>query len=302
MGSVGQIAVTALGIIGLSGILAALNSSRRLSRHHRFFRFQFREPVDFVLTTSSREYGGFGGVKYKRPTTAVGNLRGATEIAQAIGYGSPRRPITVGVSTDLESSLRDDLVVLGLPGKNVASGLVFRELAARYPNLKLAIEESKDPGCSMGLGAASFPYEVVAQRDSEIPETDIAVIVMWVNPFSLRKRRLLLCGGFTAYGTAAAARYLIHDVLNHRLSSLRREHQKLPSLWGSDWVCFAMLIELRLIHDQIVKVRELAFEPLADPGAPPFSGSAGDERDKVLRLRQVPDEGAPPGDDAVELG
>src|SRR5215218_757733 len=109
--STGHIIITALGIIGLSGIVSAVSSSRRLSRHHRFFRFRRSEPVDIVLTTSARTEGGYG-ISYLRSVTAVGNLKGSTEIAQAIGYGSPRRPILVSVSAELESRLGGDLVVI----------------------------------------------------------------------------------------------------------------------------------------------------------------------------------------------
>jgi hypothetical protein len=67
--STGHIIITALGIIGLSGILSAVSSSRRLSRHHRFFRLRRSEPVDIVLTTSARAEGGYG-ISYLRSVTA----------------------------------------------------------------------------------------------------------------------------------------------------------------------------------------------------------------------------------------
>ena len=273
-----------------------------MSRHHRFFRFQFSEPADIVLTTSDRAQGGFGGVTYTRSVTAVGNLSGATAIARSIGYTSPRRPTRVYVSAELETSLSGDVVVIGLPGKNEVSGAVVTHLTARYPNLGLTIDESTE-GCSMSLAGFADEYSVVPQTaQPDFPERDLALIVLWVNPIAVRKRRLVLCAGFTAYGTAAAARYLVDDILPHRLNRLRAEHTTMPSLWSHKWTCFAMLIETRLVNDQVIEVRELAFAPLDDPGCPPFESgehvqpSARNQRDDILGLTEDRREPIAPGD------
>lgn len=303
----GQIVVTVLGIVGLSGIVSAIRSSRRLSRHNRFFRFQRIEPVDFVLTTSARESGGYG-IKYLRSVTAVGNLKGSTEIAQAIGYASPRRPIVLAASAELESTLDGDLIVIGLPGKNAASQLVLTHLRAQYPDLRLSIKESPTDGCRMTLNDFSEAYSVCEQPDTRIPTRDLALIVLWVNPLTLRKRRLVLCAGFTAYGTAAAASYLVDDILNCRIDELRKEHRSLPSLWGRRWLCFAMVIETHLIHDQVVDINERVFVPLDDPGCPPFRApasspdSARDERNQALGFNKVGDDVGAPGNEPVSLG
>jgi hypothetical protein len=264
-----QLILAILGIVGLSGILAAVRTSRRLSRHHRFFRFRGTEQVDMILTTSARVPGGFG-ITYLRAVTAVGNLKGATEIARAVGYGARRRPILVSASAELESPLDGDLVLIGLPGKNAVSHIVVSALAMRYPEVNLRIEESEEDGCRMTLGEFSEEYSVCTQAESHLPTRDLALIVLWVNPLAVRKRRLIWCAGFTAYGTAAAASYLVDDIVNDRLKRLRREHRALPSLWSRRWPCFVMVIEARLVNDQVVHVQERAFAVLEDPGCPPF--------------------------------
>ena len=96
------------------------------------------------------------------------------------------------------------------------------------------------------------------------------MVVMWVNPLSTRKRRLVLCAGFTTYATAAAARYLVTDFMSDRYATLRRQHG-LPRLWHPrKWGCFVLALEIRLANDQVIEVKERAFVPLPDPGAPPL--------------------------------
>jgi hypothetical protein len=271
MASPESIGLWVLGFVGLSGTVSAVHSSRRLSQHHRFFRFQRKEPADFVLTTSAHTKGGYG-IKYVRSVTAVGNLKGSAEIAASIGYGSPRRRINLSVSAELESSLSGDLVIIGLPGKNEASRLVIEYLNALYPDVRLAITEAAEGPCGLALGEfRELDYKVERQgRKSIYPKRDLALIVLWVNPLTVKKRRLVLCAGFTAYGTAAAANYLVDELVNDRIKRLRDDYPKLPKLWRRKWLCFAMLIEVKLINDQVVDVIERAFAPLEDPGSPPF--------------------------------
>jgi hypothetical protein len=266
------IAASVIGVIGISGLTAAFRFSRSWGRQFRFLRLHRTDPLDIVLPTSERKVGGLG-IRYVRSVTAVGNMRGATEVAQTVGRISRVRRISVSVSEELESSLSGDLVVLGLPGKNASSRLAIGRLCAKHPEIGLAIRESADQGCNVSLGGHSEDYEVKLQTGSnKIPDRDVALIIAWVNPFSLRKRRLLLCAGFTAYGTAAAAKYLVHDLLPHRYATLRASsHGILPSLLAPrTWPCFAMLIEARLINDQVVSIDELAFAALPDPGKPPW--------------------------------
>lgn len=263
-----HIVISVVGFIGLSGFISAIRSSRKFSRHQRFLRLRTSESADMVLTTSARVEGGFH-IRYLRSVTAVGNLRAATEIAQSIGYRSAHRPVKVSVSAEIETPLSGDLVVIGLPGKNAVSAMILAHLTDQYPNLGLVIEET-DAGCGLQLGQYSASYEVRLQPESHYPTNDLAVVVMWVNPLTVRKRRLVWCGGFTAYGTAAAASYLVDRVLTDRLARLREEHKTLPSLWSRKWICFAMVVEIKLVHDQVVEVAERAFVPLEDPGRPPF--------------------------------
>ncbi len=266
----------AVGFVGLSGFLAALRESRRWSRHQRFFRLQRNEPVDMVLTTSDQGYGGHH-LQYFRPTTAMGNLKAATEIAQGIGFRSTRRPIRVAVSVDVETSLKGDLVTVGLPGKNAISAMMLEYLNAQYPNLGLSVTESPDLR-EIRLGTFSTgDYEPTVQAGTQFPVNDYALIVLWVNPLTTRRRRLIWCGGFTAYSTAAAARYVMDDILSDRLARLRAQSPSIPRLWDANWICFAMVIEVKLANDQVVDIKERGFCHLPDPGPPPFAQSSASE-------------------------
>jgi len=266
-----SVILTALGAVGVSGLWTAGRFLRRWGRHHRFYRFQRAEHADFVLTTSlTRERGGHL-IAYLRSTTSVGNMKASTELAQAIGYGTPRRRLNVSASTELDSRLSGDLIVIGLPGKNPVSRSVVEHVQRRHPELHLDIQESQD-GLGMSLGTFARAYDSATQPENKLPASDLAIIIFWVNPFTVRKRRLILCGGFTTYGTEAAARYLVEDVRDERLPHLRGANPALASLWGQRWICFAMIVEVTIIGDQAVEVNEVAFRALDDR-----SGAAGDD-------------------------
>lgn len=261
----------AAGVVGVSGITATIRHSRRFSRQYRFLRLdRSASCIDIVLPTSDRLMGGVG-IEYLRSTTAVGNLKGATEIAETVGHVLRRRPVSVAVSGEIESRLKGDLVLLGLPAKNRASQIALDHLRRMHPTIGFDLTE--EGGCSICLGGFSAHYELTCQDGTPVPSSDFALILVWVNPTSVRKHRLLLCGGFTHFGTAAAARYLMTDVIETRYRRLRQQFKDdLPALYGNRrWPCFAMVIETTLVNDQVVDIQEVAFVPLPDPGTPPFS-------------------------------
>jgi hypothetical protein len=271
-----QVVLGVLGLVGFSGFLGMVRFLREFGRLSRALRLQSSESLDIVLPTSERTEGGLG-IRYFRSTTTVGNLKAATKLSQTIGQVSRKRPIIVSVSEELESPLSGDLVVIGLPGKNTASRIVVDHLHRQAPELGLRIEESDETGCVITVGTTTERFELQLQPGSQVPARDLALIVLWVNPMTTVKRRLILCAGFTGYGTAAAARYLVNDVIPRRYERLREVHPELPNLWSRTWPCFAMLIEMIIVNDQSVEIREKAFVPLADPGRPPFGAPSDDE-------------------------
>jgi hypothetical protein len=242
-------------------------------RKRRFLRLQRSGPIDIVVTTSDRSLGGFG-IQYMRSTTAVGNLKGAATLAEAAGQVSRRqRPINVTVSDQIETPLNGDLVLIGLPGLNEASRRVVTHLNRCYPALGLQIMEGAT-GCKMALGSFAKTYDVAYQKGTQLPSDDLALVVLWVNPIASEKRRLILCAGFTGYGTEAAASYLVGDFFESRYGRLRGEGHALPSLYASSaWPCFVMAIEVVLVNDQPVDIVERAFAAISDPGSPPFDGA-----------------------------
>lgn len=193
-----------------------------------------------------------------------------------VGHISRRRPLGISVSEELDSTLSGDLVLIGLPGKNVASRKALAHLKSRHPEIRLTISESDKPrgGVQIGLGDFCEDFRLTFQAaNKKIPDRDLAVIVLWVNPLARQKRRLLLCAGITAYSTAGAAGYLVNDIVDYRYKQLRKANRRaLPSLLSpGTWACFAMVIEVLLINDQITQIRECAFAPIPDPGRPPWA-------------------------------
>jgi hypothetical protein len=269
-----QISGIILGIIGLSGLITAGQLALRgVSRTHGFLRLRGNadEAIDIVISEAEHGEGGVG-FTYPRTTTPVGNLKAATQLAQAGGQAARRRPIIVAVSQEVESTLTGDLLVLGMPGKNQVADLIVEHLQRCHPEMGLDIQQGPPAkAAAIELCGHKDTYEPTRQPGVDIPDHDFALIVMWVNPTSTRKRRLILCAGFTAYGTEAAARYLVDDLMGHRYRKLRKARPGLASVYSlRRWPCFAMVVKIVLMNGQAVDVIQRAFAVLPDPGRPPI--------------------------------
>lgn len=265
-----KIVLVVVGFVGLADIVAAAKFGRRVvSRRHGFLRLHWKDSLDVVVTASMHQDGGVPGQEYKRAVTAVGNLEAAITVAQAVAQSSRRRRMRVAASQELQSRLDGDLLVLGLPAKNPVSERILSHLVRCHPELGLGVTQT--PARSeIRLGGSVHGYELVFQHNTRIPTHDLAIIVVWVNPLPTRKRRLILCAGFTSQGTAAAAAYLVNELMK-RYKRARREYRGLPSLYFSrKWPCFVSVIESHFEHDQPVEFKVMGFELLTDPGCPPI--------------------------------
>ena len=269
-----QLAFTVVSFIGLWGILAVLGHSRRLTRHHRFFRFQRTERLDMVLTNLRicRREVTEQSISPRRPRRSE-TSRAPRRSRKPSAIALRARPITVAVSAELESRLNGDLVVLGLPGKNPTSDLVLSHLSDAHPELGLIIMETDRERCGMSLGGVFAPYAVEYQPGTEIP----------VNDFASRRP---VGQSFGRAQAAADPLRRLHgvqhsggrgllprgDVLNVRYRALRKQHPVSSTLWSPPLAMFRHAHRNPgLISDQVVEVVERAFVPAPGPRAAPCS-------------------------------
>ena len=134
----------------------------------------------------------------------------------------------------------------------------------------------------MGLGGEMFHYDWVAKAKSGPPPDDFGLIVAWRSPFTAQRRRAFLCAGFTSYGTAAAAEYLIRDLCHskcrghrptfptrwhpHRQTKRYTGHDVLPpAVYFRRWPLFATIVAFKMVDGSVVsRPKELVFVALED--------------------------------------
>lgn len=261
--------LTIVGVVGLTTLVNAVTWGRNLGRKQRFFRLRRREPADIVLVTSGYEVGGVDGVHYKRPLTSMGTLQGATMFSRAIGDLKLGKEVAVHISQHLERQPQGDLILLGDPTKNPVAHEFVEDFNRAFPDVAIRRPERPGGGRELWIGDDVFEYEVVPQAQSENPRTDLGLIVFWRNPFGFERRRAIFCAGFTGWGTAAAAHYVLHDFQTHRFPELRRTGH-LPALLSRRWPCFLAVIEVTMAADKFLRFRELKLVALPDHAPAPL--------------------------------
>jgi hypothetical protein len=256
-------ALTLIGLVGLSTILAVAGRVVLLNRAFRFYRFRYSEPADVVLTTDSDvlQRGG-SGLPGDRVKTQLGYLRGLAYITTAISRTHASKQLKVHVSDGLDERLTGDLIVLGGTGGNfVARRMVDYVVAECGP--VLGYDESDESRNTAFVGDIEVTFDWLEWSASGDDLTDFAVILFWVNPFLGRRRRAIWCSGFTATGTMAACAY-IDESLPKRWRRVRKER----GIKWTAWPCFALLLAIDFNDDAGYDFTEMAWQPLTLPRLP----------------------------------
>jgi hypothetical protein len=304
-----------VGAVGLTTLGNWIARGRLLGRRHGLLRFHFGTPIDIVLGTSAvfRRDDTYG---YTRLLTSFGNLEAATTFARVIGERGGRNDTRIQLSEAIGTRLDDDLVLLGGPRRSDAARRFLHYLAAEYPELDLSVGDNTPAACWLSVGGFRVRYEPVDQEAHPgYPTEDYALVVAWLNPFTVVKRRAFLCAGFSSHGTRAATNYLLTDFIDHRRRRWRsvdsttlsqRPRRSRVARAAFDWPCFVMVLHLILDGDEAVDVKEVAFVPLDLPsvplssvptrveGQPSVGGAGSDQPEEVRSARTTEDQ--PPGD------
>jgi hypothetical protein len=211
--------LTAVGLVGVGSILGWAARVRELTRSQRFLRLCRKEALDVVLTTATASADVHPSrVPDDRLHAQLGYLRATTVIGQFVAATGTRKLLNVQISDDVTlASLSHDAVLLGgTSGNRVAAEFV--EQVGRATGVTVAYDENDERRNVMAVGDRQVEYDWKTEAGWKAVERDFGLIVLWRNPFTEARRRVLYVAGFTPAGTLAATRYLVH---HHR--ELRRE-------------------------------------------------------------------------------
>jgi hypothetical protein len=248
--------LTVIGTIGLTTVVNLVVRSRELTLARRYFRLNSKAPTSVVLVTSGYEDGGIAGAIHKRHVVSLATLQASAMFAEMLGTFHYGQGLKLTISEGLRSAPRGDLALLGGPVKNKLAAHFLSAFNAANPELRID-REIKDDKRILRIGAWSETFTPQLQADGT-PANDLALLIVWKNPFAREQRRAVLCAGFTSWGTAAAAEYYCTDFFRFRYKQLRREHE-LPRARSKKWPIFVTALEVRMTGDAIVSTKERFF-------------------------------------------
>ena len=241
----------AIGVISLIGVIPVLQVwcewLARLLPARLLIGFKTREPLDVILTTSALELSPIGA-SVIRATTGIGQVEGVAYLSRFLGAAYRKKVTSIAISKQASTRLNEDLVLFGGPSKNEYSSRFIEKLSTEVPGLRLVVDDNGSK-----LEVAGNLYDIQNLRIHKgLPGKDIALVVVWKNPFSANAKRAVYCAGMTSYGTSGAAAWLFQDVL---MSGARRG--KLVKKVGRWSPSFLAVLEVEIVNGSVASVSDL---------------------------------------------
>jgi hypothetical protein len=213
-----------LGVIGAIPVFLGLYQLvSRTTKARRAIGFRHRGRIDIVLTTAGCEMKSDGGkAAVVRCLSPEGDVLAIAAATAVFGRSYRGKKIITHVSDKVRGPLNDDLLILGstAANKHSVSYLESSELA-RTRNLLIDVG-----ACSVGLdrhngGRLNVTSFDIERTSDGLPRKDVVYICVGPNPYN-RRRRAIVCAGYTTYGTGAAAQIFFGQILSEEKSEYRR--------------------------------------------------------------------------------
>jgi GNAT superfamily N-acetyltransferase len=216
-----------VGCVGIGGILASRQFLARWLTNHTLMRFTPSGDLDIVLSSYEPPESAPGQrsnpASFDSQLVAFGYAKTASVLARVAGESGYRKALKLQLADLRESSLAGDLVLIGGTRGHDLAFDYLQHLREAYPTLKLHFNDECETNNYMILGKhAPFTYNWCVEADKRVPRYDLALVVLWINPYARSRRRSILCAGNTSYGTLAATEFVVGD----GLSAFWKEHRR----------------------------------------------------------------------------
>lgn len=216
-----------VGTIGVTTIFDLIRRSQRWTKAQRLLRFRYREPIDIVVNTAIA--AGSRPVHVVDNEVLFGNVQSASLFSSTIGAARRQKRIQLHLSEHLTSRLQHDLILVG--------GITRSEVGRKYLRLLdehigagvAVFEEDDETRNRIVLGDFEVVYDWTKAHAAGQVDVDYALVVVWINPFIDVPRRSIFCTGFTSFGTAVAAEYLMTTFIQTAKVRPLRGYQLRPS-------------------------------------------------------------------------
>ncbi len=194
-------AVVAALLTGIAGLVRWFVVRRLPAR--RIWRYLGASELSIVLDTSYIDTG-----RYQRPVAGLGQVRALSVLIPSLTHAYRDLSLErVRLSAHLPGhEMEHDLLVLGGPKNNEAAHRILQAMAEALP---------------FRLGEGAITWEGTSYTgeatDGEVVR-DCGYVVRAPNPLNLSKR-VVLIGGWSTYGTVAAARWLAENGASRSLAA-----------------------------------------------------------------------------------
>ncbi|MEU5929735.1 hypothetical protein ABZ817_40490 [Streptomyces antimycoticus] len=194
-------AVVAAVLTGIAGLVRWFVVRRMPAR--RIWRYLGASELSIVLDTSHIDTG-----RYQRPVAGLGQVRALSVLIPSLTHAYRDLNLErVRLSAHLPGhEMEHDLLVLGGPKNNEAAHSILEAMADALP---------------FRLGGGAITWEGTAYTgdatDGEVVR-DCGYVVRAPNPLNSSKR-VVLIGGWSTYGTVAAARWLAENGAHRSLAA-----------------------------------------------------------------------------------
>jgi hypothetical protein len=233
-------------LIALLIPLSAFVSNRLYALYTRYRILGFgADELDVVLPASDGRPDPVVG--FTRPTIGIGSVRALGVLARAIGRYYRRLPLNVHFASRVDARLGGDVVAIGGPRANRVSA----EILASQPVIEVANLSFDDVHRSLRMDGFNVAGYDTDQKDG-VPRRDLGILLICASPFSVRRRRAVLCCGFTSYGTAGAAQWFFSDVLNDSLSHPLARSCNIPRRRMPAGSCYVAVLEFRISSGTVI--------------------------------------------------
>lgn len=226
----------ALSVIGCIPIVATISVGLTVRRRGKaLIGFDRRCPVDVVLTLSA-ETPPRSGRRIVRPLTGIGQVIGAAEVSRCLGRFYLKKTIRVHLSGHITNRLDGDEVILGGPAKNEEASRVITHMSdyCSIAEFRYRDEFPNSIYIRTNSGQIFSREEFDTEISNGFAKRDLCLIIAATrNNETGHRRRIILCSGFTSYGTSAAAQYFFGQLAT---MPRRRLHRILsPPMRFNDW-------------------------------------------------------------------
>jgi hypothetical protein len=194
---VGEFATTGLApTVAVSA--ATWTASRLKDRLPERRRWQLAEPDRLTICVAKKLPADAAA---SPPYTGIGQTMALAVIAPSLARGYPRTPFPrLHFPDQVSDEIENDLVLLGGPKTNDLSAEALRLIADRT-GVDLG------PEALLIRGRDPIPHLRTGDLDH-----DVGVVARIANPWSRRRRTLVVLAGAHTYGVAAAARFFVEKV------------------------------------------------------------------------------------------